>query len=133
MISMPYSFNYSVLKIRFYKNRVKNKIMITLTDANFDEKVLNANLPIVVIFHVNWSTPSRATRVTLENYGEEQKGKLLTGILDIDDNINSSQTYNIRTAPTLLFIKNGKIIDRCHGTTARVTIAAKVAKLYKVS
>src|SRR5688572_23190605 len=85
---------------------------VEFTDANFKSKVLSSNQLSVVDFWAPWCGPCRAMGPVIEDLAKEYNGKVNIGKLNVDDNPNVSYKYNIRSIPTLLFIKDGKVVDK---------------------
>ena len=83
----------------------------TITDSNFDEKINNSQLPILVDFWAEWCGPCKQIGPILEEIGEAKKDKLKIFKLNIDENPNIPQQYGVRGIPTLMLFNNGKLID----------------------
>ena len=83
----------------------------TITDSNFDEKINNSQLPILVDFWAEWCGPCKQIGPILEEIGEAKKDKLKIFKLNVDENPEISQKYNVRGIPTLMLFKEGKLID----------------------
>ena len=78
---------------------------LEITDANFEETVLNADKPVIVDFWAEWCGPCRMVGPIVAEIGKEYKGKALVGKLDVDSNPGVSAKYGIRNIPTILFFK----------------------------
>ena len=83
----------------------------TITDSNFDEKINNSQLPILVDFWAEWCGPCKQIGPILEEIGEAKKDKLKIFKLNVDENPEIPQKYNVRGIPTLMLFKEGKLID----------------------
>ena len=89
--------------------------VLVFTDANFDLEVLQASLPVYVEFWSTWSAPSRALAPTTQKLADTHAGKLAVGRLNIDDNQDIPQRYGVRTVPTVLVFKAGKVVAQIAG------------------
>ena len=83
----------------------------TITDSDFDEKINNSQLPILVDFWAEWCGPCKQIGPILEEIGEAKKDKLKIFKLNVDENPEIPQKYNVRGIPTLMLFKEGKLID----------------------
>ena len=101
---------------------------LTITDANFQE-VLNTDKPVMVDFWATWCGPCRALAPTVEELANEYDGKAVIGKCNVDDNEDIPFKFGIRSIPTLLFFKNGELVDRLVGASPKEAIAAKIDAL----
>lgn len=79
------------------------------SDAAFKDDVLNASEPVLVDFFAEWCGPCKAMAPALDELAEARQGKLKVVKIDVDQNPNITQEYNIRAMPTLLIFKDGKV------------------------
>ena len=84
---------------------------VNVTDENFDTEVLKSDKPILVDFWAEWCGPCKQIGPILEEISEEKKGAVRILKLNIDENPEIPQKYNIRGIPTLMLFKGGKLID----------------------
>jgi len=101
---------------------------LKITDSNFDE-LINGQLPVVVDFWAEWCGPCRAIIPHIEALADEYAGQVVIGKLNVDENDASCEKYGIRNIPTILFFKNGEIIDKQVGAISKDVLAKKVAEL----
>ena len=102
---------------------------IEITDANFEELVVNADKPVMIDFWAVWCGPCRMIAPIVEEMSVEYEGKAVIGKVDVDSNPNVATKYGIRNIPTVLFVKNGEIVDKQVGAAPKATFTAKLDKL----
>ncbi len=97
-----------------------------LTDKNFKEKVLDTEGVAVVDFWAVWCGPCRMIGPHIEEMAKEYEGKALIAKVDVDNNPEISLKYNVRSIPTVLYLKNGEIVDKQVGATSKKVLADKL-------
>jgi thioredoxin 1 len=85
--------------------------VITLTESNWNEEVINSDKPVLVDFWAPWCGPCRIIAPLIEQIAEEFEGKLKVGKLNTDENPNIAMQYGIRAIPTVILFKNGEVVD----------------------
>jgi thioredoxin 1 len=85
---------------------------VHVTDAAFEETVLQSTLPVVVDFWAPWCGPCRMVAPTLEKIAKEQAGKLVIAKVNTDENPEWAMKYGVQGIPTMLFVAKGKIVHR---------------------
>ena len=95
---------------------------ITITDENFDEKVLKSELPFVQRFTAEWCGPCKMISPMLEELSVELGGKVLFGSHNIDDNPNTPTRFGVRGIPTMILFKGGKAVDTKVGASSKQQI-----------
>jgi thioredoxin len=96
----------------------------TITDSNFDEEIKNSKLPILVDFWAEWCGPCKQIGPILEELGEVKKDKLKILKLNVDENPQIPQKFGVRGIPTLMFFKEGKLIDTKVGSLPKNMLEA---------
>jgi len=99
---------------------------LELTDANFDALVLNSDKPVIVDFWAVWCGPCRIIGPIVQEIGEEFSDQVVVGKLDVDHNPAVSRKYGIRNIPTLLFFKNGEVVDKQVGSVPKQVLINKL-------
>jgi len=99
---------------------------VTLTDANFESEVIKSDIPVLIDFWATWCGPCKAVAPIVEDLANEYNGKIKIGKVDVDENQQTAIKYGIRSIPTLLIIKNGKVNDMIIGAVPKAQIAKKL-------
>ncbi len=103
--------------------------MVEFTDTNFQDEVEAADGVSVVDFWAEWCGPCRLIGPVLEQLNEEYDGKVKIGKLNVDKHPEVSMKYGIRSIPTILFFKNGELVDKHVGTGAKQLFKSKIDAL----
>lgn len=101
---------------------------LEITDANFDQ-LASEGKPLVIDFWAEWCGPCRMVGPIIEELATEYDGKVTIGKLDVDNNDDVVSKFGIRNIPTVLFIKNGEVVDKQVGATNKAALAAKIEAL----
>lgn len=96
------------------------------TDNNFQETALADDTLAVVDFWAEWCGPCRMVTPIIEELSTDYEGKALIGKVNVDDNPEVSMKYGVRSIPTILFIKNGEIVDKQVGATSKANLESKI-------
>ncbi len=100
--------------------------VLEFSDANFEDEVINSDIPVLVDFWAPWCGPCRIIAPVVEEISESHDGKIKVGKLNVDDNQQTSMKYGIRSIPTLLVFKNGKILEQIIGAVPKIEIERAV-------
>ena len=101
---------------------------LEITDANINE-LINSGKPVVIDFWAEWCGPCRMVGPIVEELAKEYDGKVVIGKMDVDENVDTPTTYGIRNIPTILFFKDGQLVDKQVGVAQKSVLAAKVEAL----
>lgn len=99
-----------------------------ITDQNFPE-LLASNLPIVLDFSATWCGPCKRLAPIIAELATEYEGKAIVGKCDVDENEGLTSQFSIRNVPTVLFIKDGKAVDKLVGAAPKKDYVAKLEAL----
>jgi thioredoxin 1 len=98
--------------------------IVTLTEANFSQEVLKAATPVVVDFWAEWCGPCKMIAPVLGELATEYGGKVKIGKVNIDEYQQLAVKYQINSIPTLLFFKNGEMVDQIVGMKGKPQLKA---------
>lgn len=124
--SIKRSFKNDIFGVKLLNNKA---MALEITDANFEELVLKADKPVIVDFWAVWCGPCRMVGPIVNEIGEEYKDTLVVGKLDVDNNPGVAAKYGIRNIPTILFFKNGEVVDKQVGAVPKQVLIGKVEPL----
>ncbi len=99
---------------------------IEVTDANFEELVLKADKPVLVDFWAEWCGPCRMVGPIVAELADEYKDRAVVTKMDVDSNPEISVKFGIRNIPTILFFKNGEVVDKQVGAVPKTILASKL-------
>lgn len=102
---------------------------ITLTEENFSAEVLESDIPVVVDFWAAWCGPCRLMNPIIDSLATTFAGKAKLAKINIDEHGKIADSYHIMGVPTLLFFKDGNLLDRTEGVLAEPAIAQKIDEL----
>ena len=103
--------------------------IVTLTSDNFDQEVVKSSQPVLVDFWAEWCGPCKMIAPMLDELAAEYDGKVKIGKVNIDDHQNLAAQYRINSIPTLLFFKNGQVVDQVVGARSKKDFKAKLDPL----
>jgi thioredoxin 1 len=92
---------------------------IHITDASFEQEVLQSNVPVLIDFWAAWCGPCRMIAPTVEELAVEYQGKAKIGKIDVDNNPQVAMKYGIRSIPALLIFKNGQVVNNIVGAVPK--------------
>jgi thioredoxin 1 len=99
-----------------------------LTDATFDEKVLKSDKLAIVDFTAVWCGPCRMVSPIIHELATEYEGRIVVGEVNVDENPMITAKFKVRNIPTVLFIKNGEVVDKQIGAVPKASYKELVEK-----
>ena len=101
-------------------------MVIDVTDDKFEETVLKSDKPVIVDFWAEWCGPCRMVGPVVKELSEEYGDKIVVTKMDVDSNPKTAVKFGIRNIPTILFFKNGEIVDKQVGSVPKTILASKL-------
>jgi thioredoxin 1 len=98
------------------------------TDANFDE-LLSSNKVVVADFWATWCGPCKAMGPSIDELSEQYEGQALIGKVDVEENNDLAEKYAIRSVPTIIFFKDGEMVDKQVGAVPKAVLESKIKNL----
>lgn len=102
---------------------------VHFSDADFTEKVIKSNIPVLVDFYADWCGPCRLAAPIIEELSGQYEGKVAVGKLDVDANQETAAKYNVMSIPTVIMFKDGKEVDRQIGFGGKGTYEQMLKKV----
>jgi thioredoxin 1 len=106
---------------------------ITATEANFKSEVLESSQPVLVDFWAEWCGPCKMIAPTIEQLAADFDGKAKVVKVNVDEQPNLAQQYGVRSIPTLLFFRDGKVAEQLVGAAPKEALADKLTNLITVA
>jgi thioredoxin 1 len=105
--------------------------VLDVTDASFEQDVLQAPVPVLVDFWAGWCGPCRVIGPIVEELAEEYKDRVRVAKMNVDDNAGTPAQYGVRGIPALLFFKNGELVDQIIGAVPKTQVVGSLEKVLK--
>jgi thioredoxin 1 len=102
--------------------------IVTLQDATFEREVLKSDTPVLVDFWAVWCGPCKAIAPTIEELAKQYRGKVKIAKMDVDEHQQVPQQFGIRSIPTLLVFKGGRVVDTIVGAVPKAKIEESLNK-----
>jgi thioredoxin 1 len=102
--------------------------LLILQDATFDKEVLKSDIPVLVDFWAVWCGPCKAIAPAVEELAKQYKGKVKVAKMDVDEHQHVPQQYGIRSIPTLLLFKGGRVVDTIVGAVPKAKLEESLKK-----
>ncbi len=99
---------------------------LEFTDANFEELAIKSDKPVMIDFWAEWCGPCRLVGPIVEELANDFGDKAVVGKVNVDNNPGISAKYGIRNIPTILFLKNGEVVDRSVGAVPKAALQQKL-------
>lgn len=104
---------------------------VVLNDENFEEEVLNSELPVLVDFWAEWCPPCLIVAPVIEEISQKYEGRLKVGRLNVDESSLTAAKYGIRSIPTFIVFKDGKVLGQTVGAMSREALEEKIGEILK--
>lgn len=102
---------------------------VEIDDGSFEAEVIKSDKPVIVDFWATWCGPCKMIAPILEEVATEYDGKLKIAKMDVDSNTKVASQYGIMSIPTLLFFKNGQLVDQVIGAIPKAQLVNRLAKV----
>jgi len=103
--------------------------VMAFTDANFDQEVLQSDIPVLVDFWATWCAPCKAIAPLVDTVADEYAGKVKVGKVNVDENQATPGKFGVRGIPTLILFKGGVVVDQIVGAVPKSQLDALLAKV----
>ena len=105
-----------------------SKDTVAVQDSTFKAEVLDSSVPVLVDFWATWCAPCRAIAPALEELATQYKGKVKIAKVDVDSNQMVAGQFGIRSIPTLLFFKGGRVVEQLVGALPKAKLEEAIKK-----
>lgn len=101
---------------------------IVITDKNYSEYA-SQNKPMMIDFSATWCGPCKKMAPIIEELGKKYDGRIIVGKVDVDENPEITSQFGIRNIPTILFFKDGQVVDKAVGAIPASDVEVRMEKL----
>lgn len=105
------------------------KMALEFTDANFEDLAMKSDKPVMIDFWAEWCGPCRMVDPIVREMAKEYEGKAVIGKVNVDVNPDISARYGIRNIPTIIFLKNGQMVDKSVGAVPKNILTEKLESI----
>ena len=99
---------------------------VEITDSNFQEEVLDSDVPVLIDFWADWCQPCKMIAPAVHDMAVDYDGQLKVAKLDVDNSPNTAMQYGVRSSPALIFFKGGQPVDQIVGAVPKGALKKKV-------
>jgi thioredoxin 1 len=104
-------------------------LIVTLTQENFSEQVLQSPSPVLVDFWAEWCGPCKMIAPLLDELADEYAGKVKIGKVNVDEHQELAARYNVTAIPTLLLVKDGQVVEQTRGAKSKRDLKASLDRV----
>ncbi len=108
---------------------MSNNSVVDVSDGNFEEEVINSDIPVLVDFWAPWCGPCKTIAPVVEELAAEYGGRLKVAKVNVDDNKEAAMKYNVRGIPNLILFKGGESQDQIVGAVAKQDLINAINKI----
>ena len=106
-----------------------SKLLVEVTDDNFESEVLQSDVPVLVDFWAEWCAPCRMLAPIIDQLAQEYQGKVKVAKMDTDANQQTPAKYQIRAIPTVMLFKDGEKVQQFVGVKSKQDFASELDRL----
>ena len=106
---------------------------VTLSECNFRNEVLESSKPVLVDFWASWCGPVHSIAPAIEELASDYDGQATVGKLNVDEQPGIAQQYGIQSIPSVLFFRDGNVVDQVVGAVPKKALAEKLNRLITVA
>ena len=99
---------------------------LQFTDANFEQEVLQSEVPVLVDFYADWCGPCKMMSPIIDELAHEMEGKVKIGKLNVDNNEETAKKYRVMSIPTMIVFVNGQAVDSLMGAVPKQKLVEKL-------
>lgn len=107
----------------------EKEFVLHVNSGEFKSKIVEAGKPALVDFWAPWCFPCRMIAPTIEELARDYQGRVIVAKVNTDDNGELASSFGIQGIPTMLFFKEGKVVDRVTGAVPKHVLVAKLNKM----
>ncbi len=111
------------------KREVKMADILHVTDADFENEIIKSDIPAMVDFWADWCGPCKMVAPVIEELADEFKGKVKIAKMNVDQNRQTPAKFGIRSIPTMIFFKNGEVVNVIIGAQPKEILKRELEKL----
>jgi thioredoxin 1 len=102
---------------------------VKITDEDFEKEVMQSKVPVLVDFWASWCGPCKTIAPVVEELAKEYTGQIKIVKMNVDENMETPNIYNVRSIPTLILFKEGSELDRMVGVVPKSTLEEMIKKV----